>query len=270
MMTAEIEDIVLKANTGDAPALEELVRHCQNKLYPLARRMVVDPESATDATQEILILIITKLATFRGESKFDTWAYKVAFNYLLTARKMLERERNITFSDFGDDLIAGLADDTNAAPDDHIMLNELRVTCTMAMLLCLDPNHRACYILGEILEFEHRLSADILQIEPANFRKRLSRARQDVTNFAKNACGLANENAACHCKKRLPIAVELGRIGSQPSGDLLEAPNFKAVKELATNTNKALVAAKLQQATGPLVPQKDFAKNILRLVEQQV
>lgn len=265
-MTAISANTIDLAKDGDAQALETLVRAVQDHVYRLAVRMLADPMAAQDATQEILIRIVTKLSTFKGDSKFETWTYRVATNYLLTAKKMIASDPGLSFQMFSDDLLHGLADERNVAPEDHIMLNELRIRCTMAMLLCLDRNHRAAYILGEVLEFDHSEAAHILEISPANFRKRLSRARQRVQDFTAATCGLGGQPTACTCRKRLPTAIAQGRIGKFPTKELLEAPSFADVRAEAKRVETMLVAAKLQRATGPLKPQKDYAEAVLRLV----
>ena len=85
-------DTIALAQSGDARALENVARHAQSRVYRLAARMLADPEAAQDATQDILIRIVTKLSTFRGEAGFDTWVYRIATNYLLTARRVRARE----------------------------------------------------------------------------------------------------------------------------------------------------------------------------------
>jgi DNA-directed RNA polymerase specialized sigma24 family protein len=68
-----LEGLARRAVTGDARALEELCRDLRNLVYRLALRFSSDPEAAADATQEILILVITHLGEFEGRSKLTTW-----------------------------------------------------------------------------------------------------------------------------------------------------------------------------------------------------
>lgn len=266
-MGRDQDSLIRQAKEGDAASLGKLVKGVQDKVYRLSVRMLADPDAAQDATQEILIRVITKLSTYKGDSRFETWVHKVALNYLLTARKIIARERGLTFEVFGQDLIDGLVDEAMATPEDHAMLNDLRVRCTMAMLLCLDPKHRAAYVLGEVLEMEHGEAAEILEIEPATFRKQLSRARADVQAFATTHCGLASASAPCSCPRRLPAAMTCGRLGSRPSAVLAEAPSYAAVKAMATSINAELVTVKLQRATGSLRAPEDFAAKVLSLVD---
>ncbi|MEL7547449.1 MAG: RNA polymerase sigma factor [Pseudomonadota bacterium] len=258
------------AQDGDAGALEGLVRSIQDRVYRLALRMLADPIAAQDATQEILIRIVTKLSTFRGESKFGTWVYQVAINYLLTARKVIATDPSLSFEMFSEDLLNGLADEQHMAPEDHILINELRLKCTLAMLLCLDRDHRAAYVLGEILEFDHGEAAEVLGIKSANFRKRLSRARSCVQDFTAKSCGLAGKAAACSCQKRLPAAISSGRIGPSVTEAFDDAPTMTDVEIMVASTQANLITAKLQRATGSLTSKIDFAREVLKVVDPPI
>ena len=77
-MHSDILNLVKQAQSGNQEALSDVVGHVQDQIYRLAMRMLVNPEDAGEATQEILILVVTKLSTFEGRSQFSTWVYKVA------------------------------------------------------------------------------------------------------------------------------------------------------------------------------------------------
>jgi hypothetical protein len=94
--------------------------------------------------------------------------------------------------------------------DAELLAQELRIGCTLAMLLCLDPGHRMAYILGVIMGLDHRTGAEVLDISPAAFRKRLQRARDGVEGLMAKRCGLFDPANPCRCHKRIPIAMELG------------------------------------------------------------
>src|SRR5688572_27185757 len=82
-----LDALVERAKAGDREALEAVVAAIQDRVYNLAIRMLWHPADAEDATQEILVRVVTHLGGFRGESAFTTWVYRVAVNYLLTTRK---------------------------------------------------------------------------------------------------------------------------------------------------------------------------------------
>ena len=86
-MSRALDELAQLARTGERAALEELLRGLQDPLYRLALRFLGHPEAARDATQEVLILVITQLSSFRGESAIMTWAYRVASRHLLRQKK---------------------------------------------------------------------------------------------------------------------------------------------------------------------------------------
>jgi RNA polymerase sigma factor (sigma-70 family) len=212
MTNSDLTQLVERAQNGDRRALEALVGAVQDDVFHLALRMLGDPEDARDACQEVLVRVVTKLGSFRGESQFRTWVYSVATHGLLNFRKTLRRPES-SFDELGANLDAAVAASGTApaaGPADEALLNEAKVVCTQGMLLCLDRPHRLAYILGEILELSGDEGAAILEIEPAAFRKRLSRARQEMEAFLAGRCGLANPGNPCRCAKLLPVALAAG------------------------------------------------------------
>lgn len=73
-----METKVIRAQAGNRQALETIVEGIQGKVYELALRMLGHPSDAEDAAQEILIKVITRMGSFRGESAFYTWVYRIA------------------------------------------------------------------------------------------------------------------------------------------------------------------------------------------------
>jgi len=244
-----LDTLVKDAQKGSSSALDAVLGRVQDLIHHLAMRILVNPADAQDATQEILILLLTQLSSFRGDSAFTTWVYRVATNYLLTSKKAADRR--LSFEVFGADLEVGLVADESSDASDEVMLNELRIFCTMAMLLCLDINHRLAYVLGDILELEHEEAAIVLGISSANFRKRLSRARSDVVTFTTRACGLANPSAHCTCSRRLPAAMDHSCVtrGQTPYSPQ-DAPAYKEVLLSTQGAVAELKILKLQKATG--------------------
>jgi RNA polymerase sigma factor (sigma-70 family) len=215
LATLTPEQLATRAVAGDGPALIALIEGIRDEIYRLALRMLWHPEDAADATQEILFKIVTSVATFRGESSFRTWVLRVATNHLLNVRRGRLEEQRLTFVSFGRDLTEGLSEPVAGPSDDpeHAVLEEeVKIGCTQAMLLCLDRDERIAYILGDVFELPSPAAGDILGIEPAAFRKRLSRARQRIRDFMRVHCGLVSTDAACSCARRVSAAIEQGRV----------------------------------------------------------
>ena len=74
------------AIAGDLVALDKVLLAIQPGIYNLAVRVLGHRDDAADATQEILLKVVTHLGSFRGESAFATWVWRVAHNHLMTAR----------------------------------------------------------------------------------------------------------------------------------------------------------------------------------------
>ena len=208
-MEKEIHRLIDKAVNGDPVSLEKLIKNVQDKIYNLALRMLWSPDDAQDAGQEILLKIITNLSSFRKECKFSTWRYKIAANYLLTQRKKNIIENNISFEQFHEELggfKTGGGEEYGV--DKDLLLRELKIGCTHAMLLCLERDYRVIFILSVIFKTNSRDGAYIMEVTPETYRKRLSRAKKKISGFMENNCGLVNSKNYCHCEKRLNTAIE--------------------------------------------------------------
>lgn len=213
--TGSLEALVSEAQDGHRSALEEVLRCIQDDVYGLAVQMLWHPEDAEDATQEILVRVVTHLGGFRGESTFRTWVYRVASNYLLTTRKRRAEREEWTFTAFGEDLDRGLGDDPvpgDTEAERAVLVEEVKIGCSQGMLLCLDRGHRLAYVLGEILGLDGPTGAEVLDVTPAAFRKRLSRARRRLHAFLRRKCGLVDRDNPCRCHRRVDYAVEKGRV----------------------------------------------------------
>lgn len=204
--------LVQAAQDGDAVALEQLVLGVRDRVYRLALRMTARPADADDAAQEILIKVITRLSTFRGDAVLSTWVHRVAVNHLLDQARTNVERLEMTFDRFADDLLDGLASSPSSAPDAALMAREVQLACTQAMLTCLDREHRIAYILGDIFGVDSDEGGCICEVAAATYRKRLSRARARVREFLMTNCGLVSPYAACRCSKRVDVAIRTGRI----------------------------------------------------------
>lgn len=207
---------VLAAREGNRAALEEIVRLAQRPVYNLALRMLANRSDAEDATQEILVKILTHLGTINDVEAAGGWALKVASRHLVRERRRGRIEAmRLDFHDFAADLADGATyrDESGlSGPEFALAMNEVKIGCTLAMLVCLRRDLRIAYVLGEIYELSDAEAADALDIAPATFRQRLKRARDKVIAFMSQTCGLAGAHDACQCARRVAPALRQGRI----------------------------------------------------------
>jgi RNA polymerase sigma factor (sigma-70 family) len=271
-----LDGMVQEARAGDRAALEAVVKAVQPQVYGLAMRFLWHPQDAEDATQEILVRIVTRLGSFRGESAFRTWMFRLACNALLTMRRARKEQRPLSLDEFRADLAEGLsgaAPDHDPPVDRALLWEEVKIGCTMAMLLCLDRESRLAYILGEILEVGHREAAAALEIPPATYRQRLARARADIVGLMRARCGLAHPENPCRCRRRVATAIACGHMDPHSllfARSAEQARRFPAVLEEIRKLDEARRAAALHRAhvlPGPSVAFEEWLRLAVRRLE---
>ena len=214
-MKEDLEIYAQMAKEGKKKALENLIFHIQDRIFSLAIRMLYSPCDAEDATQEILIKIITHLSDFRGACTFKTWMFRIATNHLLNCKRSFMRHRGISFEKWESEIVtldAGYWQESLSEAQQAIVIEEIRISCLQGLLLCLDAGHRVAYILTEIFDMNSRQGAEVLGITPDAFRKRTSRARMKIRNFMQNNCSLINEENPCYCKKEAVHQTNTGEV----------------------------------------------------------
>jgi RNA polymerase sigma factor (sigma-70 family) len=203
------------AAAGDKAAAREVLDAIQDDVYGLALRMLGHPADAEDAAQEVLVIVLTHLGSFRGESSLETWVWRIAANHLGRVRR--GRRETLTFEILDDRLKTGWREEPSErpGPEEEALARELRLRCTEAMLLSLDREHRMAYLLGDIFELSGEQAAEVLEIDPAAFRKRLSRARARLHEFMRGWCGVYDPANPCRCNKQVDCAIERGLLAPQ-------------------------------------------------------
>ena len=226
-------ELVKLATSGDKKALQNLIIRHQTFIYNLALKMTKNIEDAEDLTQEVFIKAITSLSKFEGKSKFRTWLYRITVNYFLNTKKRKSELKVIGFETYFNSIDNMPNNElTNQEQNDLTeSIEELRISCTAGMLLCLDREQRMIYILGEMFDIDHNLGSEILGITAGNFRIRLMRARQDLNNWMNERCGLVNKANPCRCAKKTRAYIEAGIV--DPNNLKFNTRHKKKIYELS-------------------------------------
>jgi RNA polymerase sigma factor (sigma-70 family) len=212
------EPELLRASVrGELAAIDALLRAIEPAVYNLAVRMLGQRDDAADATQEILLKVVTHLGGFRGEALFSTWVFQAARNHLLTASTRAKESPETSLEALSDRLQAGLefnavqGDGASLTPEDKLAARQTALACTQGMLMTLDREHRLVFVLDLLFGLPSKEGAAVTGLSDAAYRQRLSRARAKLDAFAQRTCGLANADAACRCEKQLPALRHLQR-----------------------------------------------------------
>jgi RNA polymerase sigma factor (sigma-70 family) len=211
---ARLDGLARRAAEGDRDALTELLREIQHPMYRLALRFLGNADDAQDACQELLIRIVTRLGTYEGRSKFSTWAYTVAIRSLLRTRKRLYESAVKGAEAYAAALDAGLGDvdQTLEEAEYRLLSEEIRISCTYGMLLCLPRPQRAAYLLADVLGLTDAEGAEILDCSREAFRQRVSRARRTLRFVIDNRCGLVDSGNPCRCGRQIASAEAAGML----------------------------------------------------------
>ncbi len=210
----ELLVLIEKATAGDKESLETVILSVQDLVFNLSLRMLGTFSDAEDATQDILLKIVTHLSSFKGESTFYTWVFRIATNHLKSYQKHMFAKFPLSFEFYGDDIKNGKIDDVpdlTQNVEKSILAEELKLSCTNIMLQCLDAESRCIFILGTMFKVDSRIAGDILGITPEAYRQRLSRIRNKVADFLKEYCGEYG-NGTCRCTNRVNYAIQNHRI----------------------------------------------------------
>lgn len=202
------EQLIAEAVAGNKASLEVLLKRYQDYVYNISLRLFVDADDALDATQEVLIKVVTSLKTFGGRSKFSTWLYRIAVNHFLNApankiEKQFVKGFDLNTISYADEPVRSYSE---------AELEEVRILCSTAMLLCLSRDQRLVYIIGEVFGADHTMGAELFTTTPGNFRVLLHRAKTDLMNYVTGRCGLIDPKNPCRCNKKAKAMIEKGYV----------------------------------------------------------
>ncbi|WP_439482711.1 RNA polymerase sigma factor [Cyclobacterium plantarum] len=211
------KELIQQILDGNKAALTNLIERHQPFIYNIAWKMTGSTADAEDLTQETLIKIISNLSTFKHESAFQTWAYRIAKNHFLNDQKKAPNIFANSFEELGTRLDAAPNTDLSESEkkEQREAIREVRLQCLSGMLLCLTKEQRMVYIIGDIFGADHTIGSEIMEISKDNYRMKLSKARKDLYNFMQNKCGLVNKANSCRCHKKVTFATENGMVDAK-------------------------------------------------------
>lgn len=210
----DLNALIDKATAGDKESLEIILLSVRDLVFNLSLRMLGTFHDAEDATQDILLKVMTHLSSFKKESSFSTWVFRIATNYLINYKKHMFAKYPLNFEFYGDDIENGKIQDVpdlTQNVEKAILAEELKMSCTNVMLQCLDMESRCIFILGTMFKVDSRIAGDVLGITPETYRQRLSRIRRKVADFLTGYCGEYG-SGKCRCKDKINYAIQNHRL----------------------------------------------------------
>ncbi len=164
------KSIIERYLEGDTGSFSELVSRHERPIYNLAYRMAGNPADAADLTQEIFIHLHRKLSSFRGESAFSTWLYRLAVNY---CKDWLQKQaRQVKTVEMAEELLS------NGGGGPGLAYEQKEVQqLVQAAILDLEEDQRIAVILHDIQGYDYKSIAELTNVPVGTVKSRLSRAR---------------------------------------------------------------------------------------------
>jgi len=182
--SVEIDDseLVNRAQREDLSAYDQLVRRYQERVYATVYHMTSNHEDAHDLVQDTFIKAFRALKSFKGDSSFYTWVYRIAVNKTINFLKQRKNRVHVSLNDVDfnaendPDLVALVSDKT---PRRDLNLLELQEKLNAAMLK-LSEHHRMVVTLHDIQGLSHEEIGKIMDCNVGTVRSRLFYARQQL------------------------------------------------------------------------------------------
>jgi RNA polymerase sigma-70 factor (ECF subfamily) len=168
--------LIDRALTGHREAFGELVVRYQDRLFASMLGVTGSSEESEDVVQEAFVRAFLKLDTFKSNSQFFTWLYRIAFNVALSRHR---KRRSKVSLDLGDEGNQMDPIDKSESPDEP-MLRDERVEMVHIALDQLSEDHRAVLVLRELEDASYEDISEILNISIGTVRSRISRARAQL------------------------------------------------------------------------------------------
>lgn len=183
------EWLAARAAAGDESAFETIVTRYQARVFRLAWRLTANEGDAADVLQETFLHVYRKLATFRGDSRFGTWLYRIATNAALMQRRARSRRPSEPLDAFlpcfdEKGLHAATPAELQSAANVEHQLDRRRLAeKALAAIDRLPDSYREAFVLRDLEEMTTAEVADILGLDPAAVRQRIHRARMMLRGY---------------------------------------------------------------------------------------
>ncbi len=168
------------------PSMEQVFREYAPRIYHLARRILGNETDAQDVTQDVMLQVLRKLDTFRGDSSFPTWLHRVTVNAALAHRRRKAARHELEASDTveqssNDELLPRSLKPWTARPDQAVLDAEQQALVESAIAE-LPEMYRDVYVLADVQQMSNAEIADLLNLSVPAVKSRLHRARMMMRN----------------------------------------------------------------------------------------
>jgi RNA polymerase sigma-70 factor (ECF subfamily) len=178
--TADDQRLIAASLREDAAAFGELVRRYQDRLFHTVYRLVDNAEDALDVVQEAFLSAYQSLSSFKGDSLFFTWLYRIAVNTAISMKRKRRVVLSIDAARHREDAQVEPADTSEESRPGHALEQAEQSRRVHEALSKLSPEHRAVLVMKDMEGQKYEDMADVLGVPIGTIRSRLHRARLEL------------------------------------------------------------------------------------------
>ena len=176
-METDEKKLIERAYGGDPSAFNRLMAQHENRLYAVALRMCANREDAQDCLQEAMLRVYRAIGSFKGQSTFSTWVYRITMNTCLDELRRKKNRQNTSLDNLVD--MGWSPTDGGAGPEKQALMREMREKMHGAIHE-LPDDMRAAVVLRDIQGFSYDEIAQMLEIYVGTIKSRISRGREKL------------------------------------------------------------------------------------------
>lgn len=181
----KLDDVVIRAQAGDAAAFSELFRQHRSVVTGIAYRMLGPNADLEDVVQDVFLQVHRSLPAFRGQAKFTTWLHRVTVNVVLMTRRRARSRPQYTHEE------AARHEPTEDPSPDQDVARRRRVEAFRALLDKLSDKKRTVFILHELEGMPPSEIAEVVECPVLTVRTRLFYARKELAEMMRNEPSLS-------------------------------------------------------------------------------
>lgn len=190
---------------------DRLYQDNQPKVYRLALSLAGNTHDAEDITQETFFRAFRSYDSFREDSSFFTWIYRITVN---VSNDYLKQRAKMPIETLTEDMGYSLEEiiDPNPAnnPETELLGHQTRIKCLHAMTECLPLEQRKVFCLAITMGLPHKLIAGILECSVSSVKTTLHRAKQRWNGYMENKCQFIKKSNPCNCRQFVRFGLSKG------------------------------------------------------------
>jgi RNA polymerase sigma-70 factor (ECF subfamily) len=202
------------------------------KVYRLALTLTRNPSDAEEITQEAFLKAFRSYDSFRADSSFFTWIYRITLNAANDYMKQRDKMMTEQLEDEGYSVEEIPDDDLTHDPETEALAKEAKVMCLHSITECLSGRQRKVFCLVITLGLTQKTAAEILGCSVGAVKVALHRAKKQWFGYMEGRCELVNKNNPCHCKQWVKLALSRGWLSSDEAERIDMSPNPERIKEV--------------------------------------